>query len=445
MSACTDDSSARSDLCASTGVRRPAAAAASLAASRASDLALPSEILAALAEDSAWSRERAARSATVAAYSGSPAPRTPWMPGADLPPPCLALTTAQTPRTPVPVGPRPAPSHLPPARTRRRPSSHVRRRPVRISPRPTSSHRRTRPLPPIPSGTPPMMRGCEWPPSTTWHRRPPPTARPHRPVPLPSAAAPPRGAFMPFHPPHAWPPVSITCRAGTQRPPAGPHPWPLPTPPRPLARRAEPRRAALPHRPHLRPRSRTAACRLPPGRAALLASSALPGHLARSRSALARIPACLSAHAALPPGRAPLPARRAALSTHMHAPFGPPLRQCQPSSPACLPPARGAPLAAPAPPRHLLVPVEQELEPVHVSPERLAPVQPVDPPVLRPVGPAQVARHRIGVVQVGQRRSRVPRARIQHVPRAVAGYMREIDGAERVAAVSESDTVPAEA
>ena len=73
MSACIDDSSARADRPAGTGRGRPAAAAVILAASRESDLALSSEIFAALAEDSACARERAARSATVAAYSGSPA------------------------------------------------------------------------------------------------------------------------------------------------------------------------------------------------------------------------------------------------------------------------------------------------------------------------------------------------------------------------------------
>ncbi len=285
---------------------------------------------------------------------GPPPARTPWTPGpARPPPPCRAGTTAQTPWTPAPAGPRPSSSHPPPARSRRCPPSPVRRRSARTSPRPPSSHRRTRPLPPIPSGTPPASRERAWPPSTTWHRRPPPTARPHRPVPPPSAAAPPRGAFMPFHPPRAGPPCSNrsagrhAAAARQADSMASSHAAAAPCAPGGAAPGSPAASAAL--------AAASAHCRMPPAaaRAVLFAPSALPDHIARSRSASARIAARLSAHAALPPGHAPPSAHRAAFFFHMRdavrvvfasvSAFGPPARR--PRHPARLrgPPAERSP------------------------------------------------------------------------------------------------------
>ena len=46
--------------------------------------------------------------------------------------------------------------------------------------------------------------------------------------------------------------------------------------------------------------------------------------------------------------------------------------------------------------------------------ESAAPVEPIHRPVERPVRPAQVRRHQVGIVEIGERRSPMGGASVEH-------------------------------
>ncbi len=56
---------------------------------------------------------------------------------------------------------------------------------------------------------------------------------------------------------------------------------------------------------------------------------------------------------------------------------------------------------------HLLIPQEQVLDPLAFGGEARAPVEPVHRAVKRLMRPAQVRRHQVQVVEIGERRIRV--------------------------------------